>query len=135
LVLNVFALDSNIVSFYIRQNQRVIRKVQDELALGNEVLIAPIAYYEVKRGFMTINAHSRLKEFDALCKLLGVGHLDNTMLDIAAEIYVELRRRKKTVEDADILIAAICKSHDFTLVTHNTKHFEGIPDLRFCDWA
>jgi predicted nucleic acid-binding protein len=117
--VSIFALDSNIVSFYIRQNSQVIKKVQDELALGNEVLITPIAYYEVKRGLLAINAQNRLNRFYALCGLLGVGRLDNTILDIAAEIYVELRRM----------------GHDFTLVTNNTNHFEVISDLHFCDWA
>jgi predicted nucleic acid-binding protein len=133
--VSVFILDSNIVSFYIRQNQKIIQRVQDELTAGNEVLIAPIAYYEVKRGLMAVNAHKRLREFAALCEVLEIGQLDNTLLDTAAEIYIELRSKKRTVEDADILTAAFCKTHDFTLVTNNTKHFEGISGLRYCDWV
>jgi predicted nucleic acid-binding protein len=133
--MSVFILDSNIVSFYIRQNQQIIQKVQDELSAGNEVLIGPIAYYEVKRGLMAISAQKRLKEFAALCTVLGVGHLDNTFLDAATEIYVELRGKNQTIEDADILTAAFCKSHDFTPVTHNTKHFEAISGLHYCNWA
>jgi predicted nucleic acid-binding protein len=112
-----------------------MQRVQDELTAGNEVLIAPIAYYEVKRGLMTINAQKRLKEFGALCMVLGVGLLDNTLLDAAAEIYAELREKKLTIEDADILTAAFCKVHDFILVTHNTRHFENISGLRYCDWV
>jgi PIN domain nuclease of toxin-antitoxin system len=46
--VSVFVLDSNIVSFYLRQNQRVIQRVQDELIAGNEVFVGPVAYYEVK---------------------------------------------------------------------------------------
>jgi predicted nucleic acid-binding protein len=133
--VSVFILDSNIVSFYIRQNQKIIQRVQDELTAGNEVLIAPIAYYEVKRGLMAINAHKRLREFAALCEVLGVGQLDNTLLDTAAEIYLEFKGNKQTVEDADILIAAYCKIHDFILVTHNIKHFEAISSLQICDWV
>jgi predicted nucleic acid-binding protein len=133
--VSVFVLDSNIVSFYIRQNQRIIRQVQDELASGNEVLIGPIAYYEVKRGLIAINAQKRLGEFKALCAVLGVGQMDNALLDTAAEIYLELRNQKKTVEDADIFTAAFCRNHGFTLVTNNTVHFEAIPGLRFCDWV
>jgi predicted nucleic acid-binding protein len=119
----------------MRKKQQIIQRLHYELAQGNEVLVGPIAYYEVKRGFMAISAQTRLTEFYTLCNVLGVGRLDNTILDIAAEIYVELRRRKKTLEDADILTAAFCMSHDCTLATNNTNHFAGIPDLRFCDWA
>jgi predicted nucleic acid-binding protein len=132
--VSVFILDSNIVSFYIRQNQRIIQRVKDELTVGNEVLIAPIAYYEVKRGLMAINAPKQLREFAALCEVLGVGQLDNTLLDTAVDIYLEFKGNKQTVEDADILIAAYCTIHDFTLVTHNIKHFEAISGLRVCDW-
>jgi predicted nucleic acid-binding protein len=132
--VSIYVLDSNIVSFYLRQNQRIVQKVQDELTAGNEVLLGPIAYYEVKRGLMAINAERRLKEFAALRAVLGVGQLDNTLLDVATEIYVELKDKKLSVEDADILTAAFCKLHDFTLVTHNTRHFEDIAGLRYCDW-
>jgi tRNA(fMet)-specific endonuclease VapC len=102
----------------MRRDQRIVERVQAEQAIGNETLIAPIAYYEVKRGLMAINAQNRLREFYELCDVLGIGQLDNTILDIAAEIYIELRGKKRTVEDADILTAAFCKKHNFTLVTH-----------------
>ena len=132
--MSVFVLDSNIVSFYLRQNQQIINKVQDTLLAGHEILIGPIAYYEVKRGLLAIKAERRLMEFTALCKVLGVGQLNNSLLDFAADIYSELRGKRQTIEDADILTAAFCKLHDFTLVTHNTKHFQIITSLNYCDW-
>ena len=132
--MSVFILDSNIISFYIRQNQKIIQKVQDTLLTGNEVLISPIAYYEVKRGLLVIQAKKQLNEFVSLCKTLGVGQIDNSILDFAANIYLELKNNKQTIEDADILTAAFCKRYDFTLVTHNIKHFEIISGLRYCDW-
>ena len=58
--MSVYILDSNIVSFYIRQDQRVIQKVKDTLFEGHEVIISPIAYYEVKRGLQAIKAHGFL---------------------------------------------------------------------------
>ena len=105
------------------------------LTVGDEVLIGPIAYYEVKRGLLAIKAERRLKEFSTLCKILGVGQLDNSLLDFASDIYRELRDNKLAVEDADILTAAFCICHDFTLVTHNIKHFEKIPGLHYCNWT
>jgi len=133
--LSVFVLDSNIVSFYLRQNQTIIQKVNDSLLAGNEVLISPIAYYEVKRGSLAIKADKRLREFTALCKILNVGQLDNSLLDFATEIYRDLRDKRQTVEDADILTAAFCISHNFTLVTNNTKHFKNVSGLNYCDWV
>jgi len=132
--VSVFVLDSNILSFYLRQDQQLIQKVQNTLLSGDEVMIGPIAYYEVKRGLLAIKAEKRLREFTALCRILGVGQLDNSLLDFASDIYCELKDKKRTVEDADILLAAFCKCHNFILVTHNTKHFEAVSGLRYCDW-
>jgi len=133
--LSVFVLDSNIVSFYIRQNEKVIQNVRDALLDGHEVIISPIAYYEVKRGLLAIKAEKRLKEFIALCKVFSVGQLDNSVLDYAADIYCELRNSRQTIEDADMLSAAFCVRHDFILVTNNLMHFKIISGLRYCDWA
>ena len=58
---------------------------------GNEVLIGLIACYAVKQGLMSINAQKRLKEFAALCTVLGICQLDNALLVTAAKIYIELR--------------------------------------------
>ena len=133
--MSVFVLDTNIVSFFLRQNQHIINKIQDTFSAGDEVLISPIAYYEVKRGLLAIKAEKRLTEFAAICKVMGVGQLDNSLLDIAADIYSELRKQKISIEDADILTAAFCRKHDFTLVTHNFIHFKDIPGLVCCDWV
>jgi tRNA(fMet)-specific endonuclease VapC len=133
--VSVFVIDSNILSFYLRQNQQIINKVQKSLLEGHEVIISPIAYYEVKRGLLAIKAEKRFNAFISLCQTLGIGQFDNSLLDSAAEIYCELRNKKQTIEDADILTAAFCKSHNFILVTHNKKHFENILDLHYCDWV
>ena len=133
--MSVYILDSNIVSFYIRQDDRITRRVHEALFAGHEVLISPIAYYEVKRGLQSIKAEKRLREFTSLCKVLGVGKLDNSLLDIASNIYCELREKKQTVEDADILTAAFCISHGFSLVTRNTKHYVNMSSLNLCDWV
>ena len=34
----------------------------------------------------------------------------------------------------DLMIAAVARAHDLTLVTHNTQHFQHIPNLRLEDW-
>jgi hypothetical protein len=84
---------------------------------------------------MAINAQKRLREFTALCTVLEAGQLDNALLDTVAEIYVELREKNQTIEDADIMTAAFCKIRDFALVTHNIRHFDGISGFRYCDWV
>ena len=133
--MNVYILDSNIVSFYIRQKHGIVQKVNEVILAGDAVIISPIAYYEVKRGLQAIKAEKRLKEFTELCSIFGVGQLDNSILDIASDVFCELKDKQQTVEDADILTAAFCMRYGLTLVTNNSQHFVNISGLNYCDWV
>jgi len=133
--MSVYVLDTNIISFYLKGNGIVANNIARALANESRMLIAPIAYYEVKRGLIAVNSQRRLKEFENLCELFGVGQLDNRILDVAANIYADQRRMGYTMEDADIFIAAFCKHWSFSLVTNNTKHFMHISDLTLFDWT
>ena len=52
----------------------------------------------------------------------------------AADIYDELRRAGKLVEDADILIAATALKHGMVVVTDNTQNFKRIKGLKVENW-
>ncbi len=53
----------------------------------------------------------------------------------AANIYAELYRKRFTVKDADIVIAAFCLANGYTLVTNNISDFKNIDGLQFIDWV
>lgn len=56
----------------------------------------------------------------------------------AARVYgtlcAELLRIGRPTGEKDALIAAIAKHQSATLVTHNTRHFQHIPNLLLEDW-
>jgi predicted nucleic acid-binding protein len=89
----------------------------------------------VKRGLAAVGSNKRLGKFVQLCGMLGVGILDNGILDTAADIWVNQKRIGRTAGDADIFIAAFCIKHGFILVTHNTKHFSDIKELSITNWC
>jgi predicted nucleic acid-binding protein len=133
--VSVFALDSNIISFYLRGNTAVIANIEKAINDGNSIFIPPLVYYEVKRGLMLINATKKMKEFDALCELFPVGELDNYLLDESINIYVQERKAGRNIEDADIFIATFCIHNNYILVTDNIKHFKYINNLHVINWA
>jgi tRNA(fMet)-specific endonuclease VapC len=133
--MSVYVLDANIVSYYLKEHPQVIQNIETAIMAGYEIQIAPIAYYEVRRGLLLVNSQKRMEKFERLCELLPVGAFDNRALDIAAGIYVEQRQKGRPADDADIFIAAFCKVNGFTLVTHNTKHFEHLDGLTLIDWT
>ena len=61
--------------------------------------------------------------------------IDDDVINIASEIYSNLRKSGKTIGDADILIAAIVIRNDGILVSNNTKHYEDIEQLKLTNWT
>jgi len=130
-----YALDTNIISYLLRGNLELQECVYREANHGKGVSIPPIVYYEIKRGLIHKQAFVKLEAFNRLCDILGVTELDIETLDRASDIYAERSRIGRPMEDADILIAATCVANDYTLVTNNSKHFEGVHGLKFTNWV
>jgi len=132
--MSVYALDSNIVSFYLKGNRNVIENLEKAIGENHSIVITPIAYYEVKRGLVLIDAIKKIKEFENFCGLFQVGEFGDYLLEDAISIYVHERKGKRNIEDADIFIAAFCLYHNYILVTDNTKHFKNINGLHTVNW-
>jgi len=126
----IYALDTNIVSYILRGNNDVILRWRQEESRRNASIIPLIVYYEIKRGLEANNSKSRLKYFESLCDKLGVDLLTIPDIDVGARIYAARKRQGHSIEDA-----AVCVRGGYTLVTNNTKHFEGIEGLRLVDWT
>jgi PIN domain nuclease of toxin-antitoxin system len=60
--MSVFVLDSNIVPFYLREHEQVSKSIETAISKGDELLIAPFAYYEVResRRQITRRPHSEI---------------------------------------------------------------------------
>jgi predicted nucleic acid-binding protein len=131
----VCALDSNIISFYLRDNAVVIANIEKAISDGNNIVIPPIVYYEIKRGLKFINAAKKIKEFETLCELFPVGELGDYLLEKSIDIYIQERKAGRNIEDADIFIASFCLHNDYILVTDNVNHFTKITDLHVINWT
>jgi len=59
---------------------------------------------------------------------------DDTCSDCYGLIRADLSGRGQVIGPNDLMIAAVAKAHDLTLVTHNTREFVRIPGLRIEDW-
>ena len=130
-----FAIDTNIISFLLRGNRKLQEKVIEEATEGKGAIIPSIAYYEIRRWLIERHAAVKLSAFEELCGKLDVDALDIETLDKAADIYAALKKVGKLIGDADILIAASCIAHDYTLVTNNIRDFERIEGLAIEDWS
>jgi tRNA(fMet)-specific endonuclease VapC len=130
----VYSLDTNIISYLLKRDTQVFSKLYNALDSGNECIISPIVYYEVKRGLLAVNAASQLLLFQSWCFEFSIGQMNDLVWDKAVDLYVAQRRQGRPTEDADLFIAAFCIVNDYTLVTNNTKHFETITSLKHVNW-
>jgi len=132
--MTTFALDTNILSCLLKNDELLFSMLDAETDKGNMFIVPPVAYYEIKRGLMAVNASSQLRLFDALCRRLYVGSMTIAEWSTAAKIYADLRRQGTLIEDADIFIAAFCLVGGYSLVTRNVKHFIRIEGLKITSW-
>jgi len=129
-----YALDTNIVTYYLKGNEIIINRVIEETDNRNIIVIPPMVFYEIKRWLLTINSNKKLTLFETMCSLSGIDSIDREILEAASVIFSDSQKRGITVGDNDILIAAYCIQYDLTLVTNNEQHFKDIANLKMTNW-
>jgi tRNA(fMet)-specific endonuclease VapC len=129
-----YVIDTNIITAIMKNNEKVKRRAQETILMGDDIFINGISYYEIKRGLLAKDARKQLQFFDKLCKEYGLVLLDNqSIFDRAAEIYAELQQKGELIGDADILIASIADTRNFILVSDDSD-FDKIRGLRIENW-
>ena len=136
--MNIYALDSNIISYILKDNIAVIKRYEQEMLRGADFIIPPIVFYEIQRGLLSNNSLKKSRNFEKFCKDIEIGEFTHQVWLKAAQIYAELTKQGKPIGgnfDGDIFIAAYCIVNDYTLITGNKKHFSSIDGLKFVEWS
>jgi predicted nucleic acid-binding protein len=132
--MSKYALDSNIVTYYLKGDANIIERIADETDRGNTFVIPPIVFFEIKRWLLTINSKKKLLVFESMEAYSGIGSIDKADLELSSSIYAALQKNGITLSDNDVIIAAFCIQYDCILVTNNIKHFREIPNLKAVNW-
>ena len=127
-----FLLDTDICSTHMRQRGGLFHRfVQYSGRLFTRTVnlgeLYAWAYKQDDPSIILKNIEQFLRDvrvlpFDEACAL-KFGQLHGMFL-----------RRGQAVAHLDLLVAAIALTHDLTLVTHNVRDFQVVPDLRIEDW-
>ena len=129
-----YALDTNIITYYLKGHEKIMDKVDNEAANDN-IIIPPIAYFEIKKWLCANNSKTKLQAFEKLFDKYGIDTIDKESLDLSLSIYTKLRKGGITINDGDILIAAYCIKNNHILVTNNQKHFQNIENIQIVNWS
>ena len=100
-----------------------------------EVVLCSVVKAELLRGALRSRRVDfnlqRLKAFFAPLTSLP---FDDECAEHFARIGADLFNTGKPIGPNDLLIAAIARAHDATLITHNTGEFSRVAGLRMEDW-
>jgi tRNA(fMet)-specific endonuclease VapC len=129
-------LDTDILSFYLKGNEKVKKNVEKYLYQGDfsNLTITEITYFEILAGLEYRKAFKQIQVFEEFITKCRVVRLSNSSLKKSAFYYGKLRRKGIVIGIPDLLIAGIVIEHDCILVTNNEKHFKPIDELITSNW-
>jgi len=129
-----YLLDTNACIVYIRNSQSGVRR-RLELLPKSEIAVCSIVKAEMFYGSMKSQSPEKslavqqkfFKQFQSL-------PFDDKAALIFGEIRADLSAKGTPIGAYDLQIAAIALANNLTLVTHNTKEFNRIGNLKIEDW-
>ncbi|WP_020533020.1 type II toxin-antitoxin system VapC family toxin [Flexithrix dorotheae] len=133
--MNRALIDTDILSYFLRGDEKVVRNVGKYLEYFNVLEISIITYYEITGGLLAKNALKKLSIFEEFLSENLVIPMTERSAKISSELYSSLRKVGKPVDDIDLLIAGIAIENELTLVTNNENHFSRIPGLKTENWS
>lgn len=126
-----YLLDTTACIALIRRKEEVasqILHVGEKNCFVSEITIAELYYGACKSG-----KASHLRDVQLISELFETIPIFPS-LRTYGEIKSALEREGNRIDDFDLLIGATALFNSMTLVTHNTKHFQRIPQLDIADW-
>ena len=100
----------------------------------SQCVISEVSLAEMLVGAYKSGRKTEFQEIQKLRELFSPIALSYDILDRYAKLRVLLEAQGNRLEDMDLFIAATALANDYTLVTHNTRHFSRIPGLKLEDW-
>jgi tRNA(fMet)-specific endonuclease VapC len=128
-------IDTDILSLFFRKDSLVVAHFKEYLKQYDKINLSIITYYEILSGLKHKNAEKQLDTFFKFVGFNSILPLTEESAAISSDLYAELRKMGKQLDDIDILIAGIALSNGMGLVTRNTKHFDRIEALKVIDWS
>ncbi|MFM5889366.1 MAG: type II toxin-antitoxin system VapC family toxin [Dolichospermum sp.] len=130
-----YLLDTNIVSLAVRRNLQIRRKIQDINLQKKNIFISCITYFEIRRGFLAVDAPTQRREFEEFCQSYQIIFLDDlAILEKAAQIHANLRLRGLPIQTEDVLIAATAILKDLIVVS-NDSDLARVEGLKLENWV
>lgn len=124
----MFLLDSDILIWILRKNDRVINLIS-KLRKKSQLVISVISIAEIYRNIFP----SEIIETEEFLKKHVILDIDTEKAKLAGLYWKEHHKNLQNLSLTDCLIAATANLGDLTLVTLNKKHFP-MKDIKLLDF-
>jgi predicted nucleic acid-binding protein len=126
--MNTILLDTNIVSFLIKQDSRV--KDYAPHLQNHRLAISFMSVAELFQWAYTRNwGESRIRQLEIALKNYVVFAFDIEICRLWGEVRAECYRAGRPISSQDAWVAATARQHNLPLVTHNPKDFECVQNI------
>ena len=131
----MYLLDTNIISYWMRGDKRVIDRIKKHSP--SDLSLSTVTLSEILYGIeiSPMKKKERRLKIEQISSLLGLYSFDEAAVGKYAVIRAQLEREGIVISERDTQIASIAMANKLTVVTHNVKEFVRIGKLKVEDWA
>lgn len=130
-----YYLDTNTIIYAIKGTYPSLvehfKNVPKESIVIPEIVLAEIEYGARKSN----NYNKTIKKYNEFTDYFDIAYFDKNAAISYGIIRSELEKIGKQIGPNDLIIASIAQASEGILVTHNTKEFERIKELKIEDWT
>lgn len=129
----MYALDTNTVIYFFKGMGNVATHLFS--LPPHEIALPSVVLYELQVGIAKSSSpEKRSSQLAELLTVVRVLPFTEHETAITARIRATLEQAGTPIGQLDMMIAGIALANQATLVTHNTKEFSRIGELRLDDW-
>ena len=132
--METYLLDTNIISYWMRGDTKIIAQLKAHSPADmfmSSVTLAEI-YYGIEKS--PVKKKERQTKIDLICSQLDLLIFDKAAAIEYAKIRAYLERKGSIISERDVQIASIAKANKKSIITHNIREFNRVPDLRVYAW-
>ena len=129
----MYALDTNTVIYFFKNVGHVAEHLFS--LPPHEIALPSVVLYELEVGIAkSTSPEKRRAQLNELLTLVRVLPFSENEATISAKLRAILEQAGTPIGPLDMMIAGTALANKATLVTHNTKEFSRINQLRLEDW-
>jgi len=131
----MYLLDTNIISYWIRGDISVIKKIKCHCPA--DLCLSAVTLAEILYGIekSPVRKKERRKKIYHICSQLEIHPFDTPAAEKYGLIRARLEREGLIISERDLQIASIAMAKRLKIITHNLKEFSRIKELAVEDWA